>query len=258
MSSPTRHSNQLLIIVNVHPNSVPLYTYLAAADASTAENAIVLPGDQIGWYVRVSAASGWYNVPYTLAFDDSSILGTGLISVPTGGASGFFTVQSLSGSTKYTLSVSGVLPPSDPQIQVDPNGVFSILAQLVTGTQYSVRWTQATNAMDYLNPATGLWTTFPPSGLSIKVGDGVQFFAVLTSPLDFEIIFPSDSNNNLWASPFSLLDNEFEAINQGANETTGLLPVADGKDPAGNGFQFRAQLTDKTSPSAAYKFVLSI
>jgi hypothetical protein len=75
---------------------------------------------------------------------------------------------------------------------------------------------------------------------------------VLTPPADFFIDFPSNLNSNVWASPFSVTESSFPATNQGANETTGALTVADKSDGAGAIFQFFAALTDGSLQSAPY------
>lgn len=249
--SGSRTPTQILILVNVNfpLGQPPLYTYLAFANGSNAETVKVGPGDQIGWFVRVQAGAGWSQPAYTLAFADSSILGTAFISVPNGGGSGFFTVQTLSGATKYTLAVSGIVPVSDPQIQVDPNGVLGTGGAL--GAQYNVRWTAATNLME-IEVGANQWAPFPPAGLPVAVGDNVQFFAVLTPPADFFIDFPSNLNSNVWASPFSVTQSSFPATNHGANETTGNLTVADKSDGPGAVFKFFAALTDGSVQSGAY------
>lgn len=245
-----RTPSQILILVNVtFPLGLPQYKYLAFADGSNADKVAVAPGDQVGWFVRVQAGSGWSRPAYTLTFNDASVFGTGSISVPAGGPSGYFTVLVLSGMTKYTLAVSGVLPPSDPMIQVDPNGNVIVAA---LGAHYSVRWTSVSNLMEFSKPGGG-WLPFPADGLEICPGDAVQFSGVLNPPPDFEIEFPSELNsNNLWSSPFNVYTSVFVA----QNLTTGSLTVADKNDPAGTVFQFRALLTDGSVQSAVYKFVL--
>jgi hypothetical protein len=252
--SSSRTPTQILILVKVtFPLGLPpQYTYLAFANGSPAQTVTVGPGDQIGWYVRVQAGANWSQPAYTLTFQDSSILGTSSIAVSNGGGSGFFTVQALSGQTKYTLAVSGVVPVSDPMIQVDPNGTLKIKALLA---QHNVRWTAATNVMELDN--NGAWIPFPPAGLPVAVGDGVQFFAVLTPPADFEIVFPAGLNNGVWASPFDPNQSSFPAINHGANENTDNLQVADKSDAAGTKFQFVATLTDGSLQSAAYVLTLA-
>ncbi len=187
--SSTRTPTQILVLVKVtfQLGLPPQYTYLAFADGSPAQTVTVGPGDQIGWFVRVQAGPNWSQPAYTLTFQDPSILGTASIAVPHGGGSGFFTVQALSGGTKYTLAVSGVVPVSDPKIQVDPNGSVII----ATRVEYNVRWTAASNTMELQKNAK--WVPFPPAGLAVAVGASVQFFAVLTPPADFEIDFPSES-----------------------------------------------------------------
>jgi hypothetical protein len=251
--SSTRNPTQILVLVNVtFPGSSPLYTYLAFADGSKADTVTVGPGDQIGWFVRVQAGSTWSRPAYTLTFANPSILGTASISVPNGGSSGFLTVQALSGVTKYTLAVSGIFPVSDPKIQVDPNGLHGVLAR---GVQYSVRWTAATNAMDYDDGIHG-WQQFLAGGLGLIVGDSVQFFAVLTPPANFEIDFPSPLNpNNVWASPFDVDESSFPATNQGAYENTDNLKVADKSDGLGTKFTFVATLTDGSLQSGPYIFL---
>jgi hypothetical protein len=252
--SSTRNPTQILVLVNVKfPLGLPpQYTYMAFADGSPAEAVTVGPGDQIGWFVRVEAGPNWSRPAYTLTFQDPSILGTASIAVPNGGGSGFFTVQALAGETKYTLAVSGVVPVSDPKIQVDPNGTI-IIATL--GEQHNVRWTAATNAMELQDDDT--WIPFPPAGLPVEVGDSVQFFAVLTPPADFEIAFPAGLNNAVWASPFDPNRSSFPAINHGANENTDNLKVADQSDASGTKFQFVAALTDGSLQSGPYIIVLS-
>ena len=250
----TRNPTQILVLVNVtFPLGLPpQYTYLAFADGSPAQTVTVGPGDQIGWFVRVQAGPNWSRPAYTLTFQDPSILGTASVAVPHGGGSGFFTVQCLSGGTKYTLAVSGVIPVSDPKIQVDPNGTFVIAAH---GLQYNVRWTAATNVMELEDD--GSWILFPPAGLPVTVGDTVQFFAVLTQPVDFEIDFPAGLNQNVWASPFDPNQSSFPAMNHGPNENTDNLKVVDRSDAAGTKFQFVAALTDGSLQSAPFALILS-
>ncbi len=252
--SPSRHPSQFLILVNVNfILGSPVYNYRAFGDGSNASKVVVAPGDQIGWFVRVQAGSGWSMPAYTLAFDDPSILGTESIAVPEGGPSGFFTVLALSGDTKYTLAVSGIVPADDPQIQVDPNGSFIVTT--AASVQYNVRWTVATNVMEIESGSH--WIPFPPAGQNVAFGDKVQFFAVLTPPPDFEIDFPSNLNNNVWASPFSLTESSFPATNSGSYESTDNLPVADKNDRAGTKFVFRAALTDASKQSDPFTLILS-
>jgi hypothetical protein len=250
----THTPTQILVLVKVtfQLGVPPKYTYLAFADGSPAQTVKVGPGDQIGWFVKVEAGPNWSQPAYTLTFQDPSILGTASIAVPNGGGSGFFTVQALSGGTKYTLAVSGVVPVSDPKIQVDPNGTVIIAAR---GPQYNVRWTAASNVMELENG--GAWIPFPPAGLPAAVGTSIQFLAVLTPPADFEIVFPAGQNNGVWASPFDPNQSSFPAINHGAKENTDSLKVADQSDAAGTKFQFVAALTDGSLQSAPYAITLS-
>lgn len=252
--SSGRTTTQTLILVNVtFPLGLPpLYTYLAFADGSKADSVSLGPGDQVAWFVRVQAGSGWIRPAYTLIFEDCSILGTSSIEVPKGGSSGFFTVQAVSGETKYTLAVSGVLPVSDPHIIIDPNGAQAVLA---VGPQHNIRWTAATNVME-VSDGVHPYAPFPPAGLPIAAGDKVQFFAVLTPPADFQIDFPSDLNaNNIWESPFYVNQSMFPTISHGANENTDNLTVADRSDGAGTHFRFVAVLTDGSEHSPAYALV---
>ncbi|HME11133.1 MAG TPA: hypothetical protein VKG25_29020 [Bryobacteraceae bacterium] len=254
--SPSRHPSQFLILVNVNfMLGSPVYNYRAFGDGSNASKVVVAPGDQIGWFVRVQAGSGWSTPAYTLAFDNPSILGTESIAVPGGGPSGFFTVLAISGDTKYTLAVSGIVPADDPQIQVNPNGSFIIATPATTPVQYNVRWTVATNMMEIESGSQ--WIPFPPAGQNVAFGDTVQFFAVLTPPQDFEIDFPSNLNRqNVWGSPFSFEGSSFPATNSGSYESTDNLPVADRSD-LGKDFIFVAALTDGTTQSGQFTLVLS-
>ena len=251
--SSTRNPTQILVLVKVtfQLGLPPQYTYLAFADGSPAQTVRVGPGDQIGWFVRVQAGPNWSQPGYTLTFQDASILGTASIAVPHGGGSGFFTVRALSGGTEYTLAVSGILPVSDPKIQVDPNGTVII----ATLAQYNVRWTAASNVMEL--EREGAWTPFPPAGLAVAVGASVQFFAVLPPQADFEIDFPAELNRSVWASPFDPNQSSFPAINHGANENTDDLKVVDKSDGAGTQFQFVAALTDGSLQSAPYALILT-
>ena len=255
MAASSRHPNQVLIMVNVtFPLGQPVYTYRSFSNGSDITTAPVAPGDQIGWVVRVQAGFNWSQPAYNLTFANPSILGTGSISVPNGGPSGFFTVQALSGSTKYTLSASGIVPVSDPQIVVDPNGT---LGQLRAGPQFNVRWTAASNAME-LSVGGNPWVPFPLAGLQVAFNDKVQFFAVLTPPADFEIDFsPILNPDHAWESPFDPETSQFPTVNHGANENTANLAVIDKSDPAGTAFKFMASLTDGSVQSAAYMLILS-
>jgi hypothetical protein len=251
-----RNPHQILILVNVtFPTGPPVYTYRAFWDGSDAQTVAVGPGDQIAWFVKVQAGSGWIAPAYTLGFDNNSILGTSSISVPSGGSSGFFTVQALTGQTDYTLAVPGISPVSDPQIQVDPNGVFGI--KMTGNQQYNVRWTAVYNTMEY-QVGAGPWNPFPGGGLGITAGDKVQFFGVVTPPANFQIEFPAGSNGgNAWESPFSLLQSSFPALVPGVpNENTDNLPVKD-KTDTGKSFTFDATLTDGSIKSGSYTFNLS-
>ena len=252
----SRPVNQKFVIVNVTfpAGRPPRYKYIGLADGGDAQDVSLGPGDQIGWSVRVQGGSGWTQPAYTLTFQNPSILGQSTISVPNGGSSGLFSVQALSGQTKYTLAVSGVLPVSDPQIQVNPNGSEMMLAR---GTQYDIRWTAESNGME-VSAGGNPYKRFPPEGLPIVLGDLVQFFAVLTPPADFQIEFPPDLNSgNVWESPFAIDESTFAAINQGANENTENLLVADGSDASGARFQFMAVLTDGSAKSDAFSLILS-
>jgi hypothetical protein len=240
----SRHPSQTLIMVNVTFNlGQPQYTYLFFGDGQNADLALLAPGDQVGWLVRVQSGSGWIQPPYTLIFSDPSILGIASISVHQGGSSGFITVQSVIGKSKYSVAVAGISPIGDPQIQVDPNGTFVI----ALATHYQVRWTASTNRVEYSHH--GQWVPFPDP-LTISIGDSIEFTAVVTPPAIFEINFPANLNPTVvWQSPFGIQTSAFYAIAPGANETTGSL-IAKDKSDSGNTFHFVAQLTDGSITSA--------
>jgi hypothetical protein len=259
MSTKGRNPNQVLVVVNVtFKLGTPQYQYLVFADGSNGETIVVAPGDQVGWFVRVAVGIAYSTPAYELTFADSSIFGTDTISVPKGGLSGFFTVVALSSQLpKYSLAVSGISQISDPQIQVDSNGVFNITK--LNPVQHNVRWTVATNTMEYQNGANP-WAPFPVGGLDIAVGDNVQFFGVLSPPPpDFEILFPADLNPGKgWASPFDVEKNIFYHTELSGNtESTGNLPVGDKTDPSGTKFTFVAALTDLSAHSDSFIFNLT-
>jgi hypothetical protein len=252
MNPQSRNPGQFLILVNVtFPLGAPVYTYSAFANGSKADDIKVAPGDQIGWFVRVQQGAGWSSPGYTLTFTDSSILGTASIAVPHGGLSGFHAVVALSTKkAKYSVAVAGVLPIGDPTIQVDPNGAFIIGS--AGFAQHSVRWTPALNKMEY-QKSGGPWSNFA-SPVAIAPDDKVQFFAVLTSaPPNFEIIFPSDHNNNAFASPFDLIAFQFFATTLGLSQSTDNLPVAH----TSGTFQFEAALMDGSAYSGFFAFQLA-
>lgn len=175
----SRTPKQFFILVSVtFPNGTPKYTFQFLADPTGNEDASkcpVAPGDQVGWYVVVQASSGLLTPAYELDFPDSSLFGTETVSVPRGGASGFFTVLSpLAQSVKYNLKVSGISPASDPFIQVDPNGILGFgpraTTVVTTGVTYVVLWTVSTNTMQYQKNG-GALTNFPAAGLPVSVGD---------------------------------------------------------------------------------------
>lgn len=261
MSGAGRNPNQLIIYVNVTFDfSGPKYNYVPFNDGSPSDDIIVAPGDQIAWVVRVQAgaAGGVTTPPYELIFPDASIFGTKTISVPDGGLSGFFNVVTLSTGkkkTKYSLAVSGISQTNDPQIQVDPNGQVENLK--ADGIQYNVRWTVDSNTMEYQNGANP-WMPFPPAGLPVSFNDNVQFFAVLTAPPDFEIVFPVLLNPlTAWPSPFDVLDYSFPATTFGAVESTDNLTVNDQRDKLGTKFIFQAALTDSSNMSNPFALILS-
>jgi hypothetical protein len=259
MSGIGRNANQVIIYVNVtFTLNGPTYNYVPFNDGSPSDDITVAPGDQVAWVVRVEAGTGVSTPAYELTFSDSSIFGTKTISVPQGGLSGFFTVVSLSTGRKkkkYSLAVSGISKINDPQIQVDPNGTLDNLnAQFV---QHNVRWTVASNTMEYQNGANP-WVPFPPGGVQIAFNDKVQFFAVLTPPPDFEIIFPVLLNPlTAWPSPFNVLDYCFPATTFGALESTDNLTVYDQRDKTGTKFKFQATLTDGSKMSDPFTLILS-
>ena len=252
MNPQSRNPGQFFILVNVtFPLGAPVYTYSAFSNGSRADDIRVFPGDQVGWFVRVQQGAGWTSPGYTLTFSDPSIFGTGSITVPKGGLSGFHTVVALSTpKAKYSVAVAGVFPIGDPTIQVDPNGTF-VIGKAV-GAQHNVRWTPGLNKMEY-QKNTGPWNNFV-SPVAIAPDDHVQFLAVLTSsPPNFEIIFPSQYNNNGFASPFDLIAFQFFATTLGLNQSTDNLPVAHTQGT----FQFEAALTDGSAQSSLFAFLLA-
>lgn len=253
MSKQGRHPNQILILVKVtFTIAGPQYAYRAFVGGKDAQSIAVSSGDQVGWSVTVQTGEDLSTPPYEITFHDPSIFGVDMISVPAGGPSGFLTVEALStGPKKYSLSVTGISPISDPQIQVDPNALldFSVLSNI----QYYVRWTAETNVMEY--EVDGTWTRFPTAGLAIKLGDQVQFSAILTTRDDFFILFPVSLNPKIaWPSPFSLTTNRFNAVDTGSTEHTDNLRVYDSSDGSKTRFYFVAALTNGNTNSDPYFF----
>lgn len=237
------------------------YEYIFIPGGQKADKIVVRQYDTVEWYVRVRADHGYITPPYVLVFDDPTIFGTPLIAVPQGGASGFCTVVASSTPlTKYSLAVSGVLPISDPQIQVDPNG-DTLPPEIDTsrGVQTNVRWTVGGNVMEY-QTGSGPWKSFPnpdDGSVNISAGDKVQFFGVIPSSADFAVTFPANLNRTIWSSPFDPLKYSFRESDLGENESTDNLTVADTADARGTRFIFQATLQDGSVYSDPFAFTLT-
>ena len=118
------------VTVTIGTHGIPKYAYASLLGSPNPSNIpttlIVGPGDQVAWQVLVIDQNNNFSYPrYDLTFSSPSLFGTGSLAVPGGNFSPFLQVLSLTGNTKYTLTVSGINPPSDPTIEIDPGQIFT-------------------------------------------------------------------------------------------------------------------------------------
>ncbi|MBV9396980.1 MAG: hypothetical protein JO062_03315 [Bryobacterales bacterium] len=199
-SATPRQVNQYVVFVNVTLHDYgPTYTYLLYNSSAPPDPLRVNVGDQVAWYVRVIDGPAQRVQPYQITFGNASLFGTASLSVPAGGFSPFLHVVSLPGArSKYTLSVAGISPPSDPEVQVDGDTVISTDRVPIT---YVVNWTapDGTHPQGVLTYTADGGNSVPfPSSLPVIAGDFVTFQSPGAQP--FNVVFVG--SDHTVASPF--------------------------------------------------------
>lgn len=253
MSIPPVHtSNLVIILINVDVTTLhPVYTSYFLADGSLARDPVnVGVGDRIGWYVQVFSSRLPSTVPYQLTFSNPAFFGLTSLLVPAGGGSGYLLVQP--GGimrTKYTLTVNGVYPPFDPQIQTD-GGPLKKRDDDDTVAKYVVSWQPNSDPASLTCTKDGVIQPFP---LDVSPGDTVEFVASASTPPNFSVVF--DRISRPYVSPFSLVDSTFVGtpIN-GVSSSTGQLTVLNVSGPDKT-YNFQAVLDDGTH-SKTYKIIV--
>jgi len=252
----TRQVNQYVIFVNVTiKNHLADYKYLLYGGGPLSNKSLgVRLGDQVAWYVRVIENSVQRLQRYGITFANPGVFGRASLDVPDGGFSPFLQVVALPGSqTKYSLTLPGISPADDPDIQVDGDGLLPNLAV----TNYVVSWQQPSpgnpnGTMTYT--VNGQTKDFPPS-LPVFPGDKVTFEVTPAAP--FDVTFTGD--NHTISTPFVESPN-FNVIpgrNQnGGTESTDQLEVAHDPD-SDPGFPFFVALHDDPS-KASLSFTFSV
>jgi hypothetical protein len=246
--------NRIVVIVNVQLNSsgVPTYTY-SLASGGKGDKIKLKTGDQIAWVVTVFDAGGARTPPYQLTFSNPSVLGASSLNVPDGGYSPFLQVVTPStwpsGAMKYSLSVSGVSPVSDPLIQVDDETLVQVAA---SPDHYQVRWQPVPAAMT-VSKNSGPFQPFS-NPLVVNPGDDVIF---LVDPADgFEVVFPVSSKHIPPYNPFNSVTTDLPGTNANGNsESTDKYTVRAVNKPEDPNFTFSVA-PDDSAPSG--NFVIAV
>jgi hypothetical protein len=194
-------------------------------------------GDRIGWTVILVQANRRVQIPYTVSFfnttdgaPDSSFFGVNSLAVTGGGLSDFLTVRSLIGKISYRIEAPGYGCLLDPDIQSGDSSALPAADAL----NYWILWDTTTKNMTCTQG--GVNSPFP---ITVRLGDTVTF--TINQGSEFEIDFPPEKNQNLWASPFKPFDSLFESA---AGLTIGPLAVIDEQDPSRTSFWFVGDALD--------------
>jgi hypothetical protein len=227
--------NHELIVVNVtFQFGLPHYEAVRFSNGKSANTSISLgTGTTIGWYVRVTDSAGSRTPPFQVTFANPSILGVSTVSAPSGGPTPYLHVLAIEGNTKYTISIDGITPVFDPDIQVDnsPN-IFHEEGKIVTHSSFIAIWDVTGKTITFTKDGTSVTSPISPALL-----DTIEFQVVSTSGTpDFAIIFPKP---HAWASPFATATAVFPG--KPGTATTGQLTVYDDSDYTGTMFDFHGE-----------------
>jgi hypothetical protein len=249
---------QYLVWVNVKVDKFghATYNYHLNAGPVDASSVPVHPGDQVAWYVQVYNSSNGASqvLPYQLTFANPLVFGTGSVSVPAGGYSPYLQVINLPGNkSKYTLSVTGISPVSDPEIIVVDNGFRKRQA---VAPSVTISWQQPTHGhpngvMTYTDSSGQHAFQPPPYALPLTPGSDVVFQVQPAAP--FYVQFPFDPNHGPQTPFLGYPGNTISGTNQnGGVESTDQLQVAHNPDPTHPIFQFYIVLQDGSAQSNTF------
>jgi hypothetical protein len=229
--------NHILIrvLVVLDSNGYPTYTY---ADNSTGNNVKILgkvnPGDIVGWHLQLKPFERpWTFPPYTLTFQDPSFFQTDSLEVADGGYSTYLPVRSVAkhGKTEYTVTVQGISPNDDPEIQTDQvsgGGIEGVhLLQKEVVRQGTITW----DGVDGSHPSI-VWNGGPPSDATTQIntvnpGDLMTFTLNPVGSGNFRVVVFSVYPVKLGIdSPFEDASTTSITPIPGTNGTTDALPAA--------------------------------
>jgi hypothetical protein len=232
---PIKGPNHELIVVNVtFKFGIPKYHAFRFSNSQPVDSSISLAtGTTVGWYVRVTDSAGSRTPPYQITFSDPSILGVASLEVPSGGASSYLHVLAIEGQAKYTISIDGITPVFDPDIQVDNSpDIFREKGKVVKHAHFVAVWDVTGTSMTFTKDDVPVNSPLQPALL-----DTVEFQVTGGVGIpEFAILFPVP---HTWASPFSPGTSTFPG-KQGT-PTTGQLTVNDESDFNGTSFDFHGE-----------------
>jgi hypothetical protein len=249
--------NRIIVIVNVNLNSsgFPTYSYFLKSGGK-ADTVIVRTGDQIAWVVTVIDGHKQRTPAYTLTFSDPTVFGTSSLSVASGGFSSFLQVETLaisspSGTMKYSLSVSGISPISDPLIQIDDD--LRPVTPAAAPDHYQVRWQPGPPAAMTFSKNKGPFDPFP-NPLTVHPGDDVTF--LVTPANGFDVLFQVSGNHFPPFTPFTsgTTDLPGTKVTDGS-ESTDTYTVRTVNDPDPN-FTFSV-VPNNSAPSGHFVIAVS-
>jgi hypothetical protein len=217
------HVKQYLVRVNVDlgPLGYPTYSYNTSPGDATSLT--VNPGDLIAWFVQVlPTARPQSYPPYRIDFQDPSFFRTPSLEVSEGGYSPYLQVRTIKGFTKYTVTVQGVSPPGDPEMQT---GNFpldtSLRAVLTPARQIAITWDGVAGSTPTLTIDTVAKPL--PSTLSVHPANKTHSADIVTflAAQAFDIVLGKSSPDSNVPSPF-----DGPTVIDGQTSTTAALMVA--------------------------------
>lgn len=195
-------------------------------------------GDQVAWLVQVNIPGARKAFPYSIDFNTDSFFGVSSLNVPKGGLSPYLVVLPLKDKVSYKMTVAGLGCIFDPEIQ---SGSDSVVVTVLSANSVKVSWDTVSNTMSYYSTSMPTPSPFPPGGIKLKVGDKVEFDAIVASGnvAGFAIKFADNSNG--WLTPFEP-DHQSIVADSPTSTTIGPKRVND-PDDAGASFPFTACIT---------------
>ncbi len=262
MPTPIQPSNLVVILINANVTSFGATTYTAfyLSNGLKADNPVVVKtGDRVGWFVRVIGNNLPDTLPYAITFANPALFGTTSLQVPQGGGSTYLTVLPHTDlvKTKYTLSVVGLSPAFDPDLQTDGSGLIFTLGQqkgVTRGASFAISWLPDTTPAVLTCTKNGTAQPFP---LTVNPGDTVQFTATgNAAPPQFAIVF--QKVNRFWESPFDPGSYYFQNTSaNGKTSSTDNLTVGSVTDD-NKVYNFYATKPDGSATSNIYTMTVVI